>query len=98
MKIAHRAGDIPALLLRLWRHLTRRRQRQFLLLMGLMLASAISEVISLGAVLPFLGILTTPDLVLQRPFIRDATRTWGITSPEELLLPLTVAFTVAALI
>ena len=31
---------LPNLLLRLWHHLTRRRRRQFLLLIGLMLVSA----------------------------------------------------------
>lgn len=98
MKIAARPADIPALLLRLWHHLTRRRRRQFLLLLGLMLASAIFEVISLGAVLPFLGILTTPDLILQRPSIREVARTWGITSPEQLLLPITAVFIGAAVV
>jgi ATP-binding cassette subfamily B protein len=98
VKIAARPADIPALLLRLWHHLTRRRRRQFLLLLGLMLASAIFEVISLGAVLPFLGILTTPDLILQRPSIREVARTWGITSPEQLLLPITAVFIGAAVV
>ena len=55
--------NLPSLLTRLWHHLTHRRQRQFGLLMGLMLISAFAEVVSLGAVLPFLGILVAPDRV-----------------------------------
>ncbi|MDZ4263645.1 MAG: hypothetical protein U1B30_15100, partial [Pseudomonadota bacterium] len=50
-----RTDTLSNMLLRLWRHLGRRRQRQFGLLMGLMLISAFAEVVSLGAVLPFLG-------------------------------------------
>lgn len=56
-------------LTRLWRHLTKRRQRQLGLLLILMLASAVSEVISLGAVLPFIGILTAPDRLLNQKLV-----------------------------
>jgi ABC-type multidrug transport system fused ATPase/permease subunit len=88
----------PILLLRLWHHLTKRRRRQFGLLIGLMLVSAFAEVVSLGAVLPFLGILTGPDLVFNNPIVADVALAWGITSADQLVLPLTVAFSAAALI
>lgn len=90
--------DLPSLLMRLWHHLTRRRQRQFVLLMGLMLVSAFAEVVSLGAVLPFLGILVVPDRVFSYPIVADAALGWGITSADQLVLPLTAAFATAALI
>ena len=89
---------LPNLLIRLWHHLTRRRQRQFMLLTGLMLVSAIAEVVSLGAVLPFLGILVAPDRVFSHPIVSEVTQAWGITSADQLVLPLTVAFAAAALI
>jgi ABC-type multidrug transport system fused ATPase/permease subunit len=93
-----RAETLPNLLTRLWRHLTPRRQLQFGLLMGLMLISAFAEVVSLGAVLPFLGILVAPDRVLSHPIVADTGLTWGITSADQLILPLTLAFASAALI
>jgi ABC-type multidrug transport system fused ATPase/permease subunit len=86
------------LLLRLGHHLSRRRRRQVGLLMGLMLVSAFAEVISLGAVLPFLGILVAPEHVFNHPIVADAVLAWGITSADQLVLPLTIAFAVAALI
>ena len=86
------------LLVRLWRHLSRRRQRQFWLLMGLMLVSAFAEVVSLGAVLPFLGILIAPDRVLSFPLVAEVAQAWGITTADQLVLPLTVAFAFAALL
>ncbi len=67
-------------LARLWHHLSRRRQRQFWLLMDLMLVSALAEVVSLGAVLPFLGILVAPDRVFNHPIVADASTrylAWG---------------------
>jgi len=86
------------LLVRLWCHLTHRRQLQFGLLMGLMLVSAFAEVVSLGAVLPFLGVLVAPDRVFSHPIVADVAQTWGMTSADQLVLPLTVAFATAALI
>jgi ATP-binding cassette subfamily B protein len=86
------------LLVRLWHHLSRRRQRQFGLLMGLMLVSAFAEVVSLGAVLPFLGILVAPEKLFSHPIVADMAQAWGITSADQLVLPLTVAFAAAALV
>jgi ABC-type multidrug transport system fused ATPase/permease subunit len=91
-------STLPNLLLRLWHHLSRHRRRQFGLLMGLMLLSAIAEVVSLGAVLPFLGILVAPDRVFNHPVVTDVALAWGITTADQLVFPLTVAFVAAALI
>jgi ATP-binding cassette, subfamily B, bacterial PglK len=89
---------LPNLIIRLWYHLTQRRQRQLMLLMGLMLVSAFAEVVSLGAVLPFIGILVAPDRVFNHPVVSDVALALGITSAEQLVIPLTVAFATAALI
>ena len=91
-------ASLPKLLVRLRYHLSLRRQYQVALLMGLMLVSAFAEVASLSAVLPFLGILVAPDQVFNHPIVMDIARVWGITSADELVLPLTVAFAAAALI
>ncbi len=91
-------ATLPNLLLRLWQHLSRRRRRQFVLLMALMLVSAFAEVVSLGAVLPFLGILVAPDRVYNYPVVKDVALVWGITSADQLVFPLTLAFAAAALI
>jgi ABC-type multidrug transport system fused ATPase/permease subunit len=90
--------SLPNLLIRLGQHLSRRRYRQFLLLMGMIFVSAFAEVVSLGAVLPFIGILTSPDLVFSHPIVSDVVLAWGITSADQLVLPITVAFVTAALI
>lgn len=68
------------------------------MLIGLMLVSAFLEVVSLGAVLPFLGILLAPDKVFEHPIVVDFVQAWGITSADKLVLPLTVAFAAAALL
>jgi ABC-type multidrug transport system fused ATPase/permease subunit len=89
--------ELPKLLQRLWQHLSRRRQHQFVALLCLMLISSFMEVVSLGAVLPFLAVLTDPERVFAYPLVVDTAQTWGITSADGLVLPLTIAFAVAAL-
>ena len=86
------------LLLRLWFHLSYSRRRQFILLFGLMLVSAFAEVVSLGSLLPFLGILIAPDRLISHPFVADMALAWGVNTVDQLILPLTVAFALAALI
>lgn len=86
------------LLSRLWDNFSKHRRRQFLLLVCLMFISAFAEVASLGAVLPFIGILTTPERVFEHSFVGHMAQDMGITSAEQLLLPLTLAFIVFAVI
>jgi ATP-binding cassette subfamily B protein len=89
--------DLAALFRRLWHHLGRRRRRQFVLLMGLVLLSALAEVVSIGAVLPFLTVLASPEAAFAHPPVAGAARRFGIGSAQELVLPLTIAFIAAAL-
>lgn len=91
-------ASLPDLLAQLWRHLSRRRRRQFGMVLGLMLISTFAEVVSLGAVLPFLGILTSPDSVFRHPTVAYIAQEWGVTSADQLVLPLTIAFVTAALL
>lgn len=89
--------NLPVLLTRLSRYVSPRRRYQFLLMLVLTLASSIAEVVSLGAVLPFIGILTQPEKVLSYPVIAGFAKTLGIASPAALVMPLTIAFAIAAL-
>ena len=85
------------LLVRLWRHLSRRRQLQFCLLLTLMLASAAAEVLSLGAIIPFLSVLAVPERVFDMPLVASAGKMLGIATPQQMLSPLTLLFCIAAL-
>ncbi len=89
--------SIHRLLTRLWRHITPRRRGQFFLLLGLTLLSSIAEVVSLGAVLPFIGIITQPEKVFESPAMVNVAHALGITSGADMVLPLAIAFATAAL-
>ena len=95
---ADQTYSLSHLLLHLWQHLSKRRRVQFSLLVGLMFISAFAEVASLGAVLPFLGVLIAPERIFEHSFVGSMAKDLGITSAKELLLPLTLAFIGFALI
>lgn len=63
-----------------------------------MILSSFAEILSIGAVMPFLAVLTTPDRIFERPVVQPIIQILGITSPEQLLLPITVVFSIAALV
>ena len=75
-----------------------RRRSQFGLLLVLMIFASLAEIISIGAVLPFLGVLTSPNRVFEHPAAQPIVQTFGLSSAEQLILPLTIAFGVAALL
>jgi len=92
------SGGFNVLLSNFFRHISPHRRRQFVLLFCLMLISSVAEVVSLGAVVPFIGILTQPESVFSSPLMSGFIQWLGITSAAQLLAPLTIAFSVAAII
>ncbi|WP_114651951.1 ABC transporter ATP-binding protein [Polynucleobacter necessarius] len=90
--------SITALLKRLWHHISPRRRGQFGLLLVLMLLASFAEIFSIGAVLPFLGVLTAPERVFNYAAAQPFIQALGLKEPAQLFLPLTIIFGAAALI
>jgi ATP-binding cassette, subfamily B, bacterial PglK len=88
----------PRALTTLWHHFSKRRQKQFWLILVLMIIASLSEIISVGAVLPFLGIITAPERVYQHPFMQPIIQILELTEPSQLILPLTIFFIIATLL
>lgn len=86
------------LIVKLWGHVGLSRRRQFILLLGLIMLSAFAEVVSLSAVLPFLGMLTAPEKVYAYPGVAQVALLFGLNSAEELLLPIATMFALAAVV
>ncbi len=63
-----------------------------------MFAASFAEILSIGAVLPFLAVLTNPDRIFQFSGAKLFINFIGIVSPEQLLFPLTIGFGLAALV
>ena len=63
-----------------------------------MFVASLAEIISIGAVLPFLGILTAPEQVYHHPLMQPVIQILALTEPKQLILPLTILFISAALL
>ena len=85
------------LLISLWGHISSRRRSQFSLLLVLMILTSFAEIISIGAVLPFLAILTNPVIVFSHPYAYPFIELLDLTEPSQLLLPIIIAFSIATI-
>ncbi len=53
------------MLYKLWRHFSIKRKKQFIVILFLMITASFAELLSLGAILPFLGVLANPDKAIS---------------------------------
>lgn len=86
------------LLLGIWGHLSRRHRLQLGFLLVLMLATGVAELLSLGAVLPFLAVLSDPQRLWQQPLVQQLSIKFGFTTANQLLLPTALSFASAAVL
>ena len=76
----------------LWNHLSKNRQKQFLILQVFIVMASLFEMLSLGAILPFLTALSEPELVFKFKYLQPFIQFYGISDAGDLALPLTVMF------
>ena len=82
---------------RLWTQLSPTRKRQFSYLLCLMVLSSFAEIMSLGAVLPFLAALAAPEKVLDYPLAQYFFKYISIEGSADVFLLMTLLFSVAVL-
>lgn len=90
--------SIIRLLIILWHHVTKQRRKHFILLLALMVLTSFTEILSIGAVLPFLGVLTAPERFFELQSIKPVVSFLGLNEPKELLFILTVSFGLAVVL
>ena len=83
---------------RLWAQISLHRRRQYSMLLLLMIMASIAEVISIGSVIPFLGVITSPGRYFSLPILAPLIEILNIETPEQLLAPLTMIFISATLL
>ncbi len=82
---------------RLWGHLLPRRKQQLAALFFLMIIASFAEVFTIGAVLPFLGVLTAPEKIFTHELAQPFMTILQVKSAQDLLLPVALSFMFAAL-
>ncbi|CAN1499567.1 MdlB ABC-type multidrug transport system, ATPase and permease components [Burkholderiaceae bacterium] len=85
-------SPIIYLLYRLWAHINEKRKLQIYLLIILMVFASLIEIITIGAVVPFLSILVDPAGLTNNLIGRYLTNILGSDSPQQILLPITLVF------
>lgn len=63
-----------------------------------MIATSFFEVVSIGAVFPFLTALTKPEALLANAWMADLAKQMGLVAASDLVLPVTVLFIVASVL
>ncbi len=96
--MGQKPDNLLELLHRLWNHFSNRRKGQFGLLLGLMVLASFAEILSIGSVLPFLAVLTDPQRIFEFHLTQPLIKTLGINNASQLLLPLTAAFCITAVL
>jgi len=80
------------LVIELWGHISHRRKVQCELLLILTIFSSLSEIVSIGAIFPFLGALLNSEKIYENRHAQFFIEWFGVVSSVDLLLPLTIAF------
>lgn len=88
----------PRLLVRLWRRISARRRKQIVVASLLMILSAFAEVLTLGAVIPFITVLVEPERVFEIRLVAELAQWLNVDRSEDLVLPLTAVFVTGALL
>ncbi len=81
----------------LWPHLSSRRKKQILLLILLTIFASIFEIVSIGSVVPFLGVLLSPDKIFNNEDFSYALQFLEINSIDNLAPKITILFILSAL-
>lgn len=64
----------------------------------IMIFATFSEAVSIGVLIPFVGVLTEPERVFNLKFLQPFFEPLNITGPEQLIIPLTITFSVAIIL
>ena len=82
---------------KLFLSMERRRRYQFLILLTLMILTSMFEVVSIGAVIPFLGVLIEPSSIFELPAAQPFIQFLGVDQPTQIILPISALFASAVL-
>lgn len=82
---------------KLFLSMERRRRYQFLILLTLMILTSMFEVVSIGAVIPFLGVLIEPSSIFELPAAQPFIQFLGLDQPNQIILPISALFASAVL-
>ena len=90
--------NIVGLILHLFKCINSKRQRQYYYLLFLTLLASIAEVLSLSAIIPFITVITDPDILNGNQFIEFCKNFFILKDDSDLTIFLSIAFGITALV
>ena len=84
--------------LKVWKRLSKKRKVGLFYILILIILASLGEAISIGAVLPFLAVLTSPEKIFENDLVQPLINYLGIENPSDLILPITLIFSMAVLV
>lgn len=91
-------SNIFALILHLFKGIEKKRQRQYYYLLILTLFASVAEVISLSAIIPFITVITDPEILNGNQLIEFCKLFFKLEDKSDLTVFLSLVFGIAALI
>ena len=83
---------------RLWRILGRSQKTSIIAVMLLMLIAAAAEMVSIGLVIPFLGVLLNPEIIFKTPIFVSLIKYFNLISSDRLIFGITFCFVLCVLV
>lgn len=80
----------------IWKVLGRKHAWRYVWLLALTLLGTFSDMVTIGAILPFLKALTDPESIMGLAWVQAVLEVFGLKTQEEMILFVTVAFIFAA--
>ena len=88
-------ASLISMLIALWHKLHVKRKKQFFGIAALMVLASLSEVISIGIIFPFLGMLTAPEKIMHYSSVQTVVNFFNISTPSEMLFIAMILFVVS---
>ena len=90
--------SIYQLLVSILKKISNKRKIQLLILFLLILASSISEIISLALIIPFLTLISNPERLLEFNFIQSINKYLNFENANEFVVPITFIFCISSIL
>ena len=84
--------------IKIWKLLSKKRKFELISILILIILASLGEAISIGAVLPFLAVLTSPEKIFENDLAKPLIDFLNLQNPSEIILPITLIFSVVVLI
>jgi ATP-binding cassette subfamily B protein len=83
---------------KLFTYLSSKRKKELILLLMLMTLSALIELLSIASIVPFLGLLTSPEKILSNTYVRQVELILHVSEYHQILAFAAITFAFSSLI